>query len=318
MISGLLSNSHLLPQLLLFIAVLMVFYSSRTMFVMHGKTSRRLKAKPGSSVKSATVGTSMGLGLADNEKLKRFEKYLTPSDPDKLSALRLSLIRAGYRHPSAVRIFYAYRIALAASAVIFSVLVLPTAMRGLPVYMSILLMATILLIGFFGPKFWVERAYQYRKMAIEKGFPDALDLLLVCIEAGNGFDQALNRVVNELDTSSKILAEELLIVTRELRAGKDRYKVLGDFADKSGVDDVKSFITVIKQADKFGVSIAEALRVYSREMRDKRYMKAEEKANLMPVKLALGAIVFTVPPAIIVMVGPSIIMIVRHLGGIEV
>jgi len=178
-------------------------------------------------------------------------------------------------------------------------------------------MIITLLLGFFGPKMWLERNFQYRHLAIEQGFPDALDLLLVCIEAGHGFDQALNRVAREMKKSNPTLAEEFQVVVRELRVGKERYTVLSDFAWRTGVDDISSFITVIKQADKFGVSIAEALRVYSKEMREKRHMRAEEKANMMPVKLALGAILFTVPPAMLVMVGPSIILVVRHLAGVS-
>jgi tight adherence protein C len=101
---------------------------------------------------------------------------------------------------------------------------------------------------------------------------------------------------------------------QQLRAGRDRGTVLQDFSERTGVQDVKAFVTVMRQADQFGVSIADTLRVYSTEMRNKRFMRAEEKANMMPVKLALGAILFTVPPTIIVLVGQSIIMIVREMA----
>jgi tight adherence protein C len=210
--------------------------------------------------------------------------------------------------------FYAARIALSAAAVLIGVIVIMPIMREMPSYITLLTVLFTALIGFFLPWFWVERAAEYRKMQIQDSFADVLDLLLVCIEAGHGFDQALNRIVRELETSNPVVTEELLVVTREMRAGKDRYQVLGDFAERTGIDDIKSFITVIKQADKFGVSIAQALRVYSHEMRDKRYSRAEEKANMLPMKLALGAILFTVPPAIIIMVGPSVIMVIQNLG----
>ena len=308
--------SYIIAQLLLFIAVIMVFYSARNILVLRTGTARRLKQKIETARSSAHSGAA--LALDNSRTLKRYEKYLVPEDEGKLNALRLKLVRAGYRNPAAVRIFYAYRLFLSLAATLFGVTVLPMIMVESPLIMTLGTMFLLIMIAFFAPSFWVERTAEYRKIDMEKSFPDALDLLLVCIEAGNGFDQALARVVHELGASHKHLAEELQIVTRELRAGKDRYKVLGDFAERSGVDGIISFITVIKQADKFGVSIAEALRVYSAEMRDRRYMKAEEKANMMPVKLALGAIMFTVPPAILVMVGPSIIMIIRHLGGIHV
>ena len=257
----------------------------------------------------------MRLSIED-ATLKRYEKYLTPDDSKKLGSIRTLLVNAGYRNPSAVRVFYAVRILLSVSAVLISITLLPTLMTESPIYLSVSFMVLLIMMGFYFPSFWLRRTSEYRRQDIQYGFPDCLDLLLVCIEAGHGFDQALTRVVDEMGTSNAVVADELQVVIRELRAGKDRYQVLSDFADRTGSDDISSFITVIKQADKYGVSIADALRVYSTEMRDKRYMKAEEKANIMPVKLALGAIMFTVPPAIIVMVGPSIIMLIRQLGDV--
>jgi tight adherence protein C len=161
---------------------------------------------------------------------------------------------------------------------------------------------------------WVERQIAYRKIAVERAFPDALDLLLVCLEAGHGLDQAIARVSQELSSSAPVLASELKTAVHQLRAGRDREQVLTDFAWRTGVPDVNSFVTVLRQADQFGVSIAETLRIYAGEMRNKRFMRAEEKANMMPVKLALGAIMFTVPPTIIVLIGPSIIMIMREMA----
>lgn len=306
--------SFLAAQLLLFMAVLLIFSGARHLVVVRTGTVRRLKQK--AQTQRHRVQNQIGLALEDSA-FKDFERHLLPENPDKLNELREKLMRAGYRKSSAPLIYYASRIGLSIAAALISVLIVPLAMPKASIMLTTALVITMIFMAFMFPKLWVERTWQYRKMAIEKGFPDALDLLLVCIEAGNGFDQALNRVVGELKNSHAILADELSMVTRELRAGKDRYRVLGDFAKRTGAEDIISFITVIKQADKFGVSIAEALRVYSSEMRDKRYMLAEEKANMMPVKLALGAIAFTVPPAILVMVGPSIILIIRNLGAIN-
>ena len=304
--------TFILAQIFIFASVILIFYSARDLIIARMYTSRRLQDK--SKKSSAIENTQQGLAL-DNTKLKRYDKYLTPDDQEKLSRLRRALIRGGYRKPSDVRVFNAVRIVSSFSALFLGVVIFPMAMQNSPIYLIITVMLLTLVTGFFGPKFWLDRNFQYRKLGAQEGFPDALDLILVCIEAGHGFDQALNRVVKEIKISSPILAEELQIVVRELSVGKNRYDALGDFAWRTGVDDISSFITVIKQADKFGVSIADALRVYSSEMRDKRYMRAEEKANMMPVKLALGAIMFTVPPAIIAIVGPSIIMIIRHLAG---
>jgi tight adherence protein C len=172
----------------------------------------------------------------------------------------------------------------------------------------------VIMLTFFATDMWVERKIAYRKLEVERAFPDALDLLLVCIEAGHGLDQAFGRVANEIHGTAPILASDMKLTVSQLRAGRDRERVMEDFAWRSNVPDIVSFVTALRQADKFGVSIAETLRVYASEMRNKRFTRAEEKANMMPVKLALGAIVFTVPPTMIVLVGPSVIMIVREMA----
>lgn len=302
-----------LAQICVFCAVILIVVSIRNLWAGRYEATRRLE---GRNKKSGVEDVRIpGLSLEDSA-LKRYEKFLTPEDQEKLNEIRKVLIRGGYRRPSDVRKFYAFRIVSSIIALFLGVMVFPVVMNGSPAYLIILVLLMTVFVGFFLPRFWLERNFQYRQINAQEGFPDALDLILVCIEAGHGFDQALTRVVRELERSSPILSDELKVVVRELQVGKNRYKALTDFAWRTGVDDIASFITVIKQADKFGVSIAEALRVYSSEMRDKRYMRAEEKANMMPIKLALGAILFTVPPAILVMVGPSIIMVVRHLTGV--
>ena len=176
-----------------------------------------------------------------------------------------------------MRIYFAAKWSIAIAgfivgALLFSVIMSPE--RPLIPITSVLLVITTC---FFAADMWVERRIAYRRMDIEKAFPDALDLLLVCIEAGHGLDQAINRVARELKGTAPVLSDELRLVTQELRAGKERNRVLSDFAERSGVEDVAAFVTVVKQADRFGVSIADTLRVYASEMRNKRFMRAEEK-----------------------------------------
>ncbi|MEL6264276.1 MAG: type II secretion system F family protein, partial [Pseudomonadota bacterium] len=146
---------------------------------------------------------------------------------------------------------------------------------------------------------------------IQKSFPDAMDMMLVCIEGGQSLDQAMARVGKEMEAAAGPLAYELGIVSQEFRVGKDRITVLRDFADRCAVNDISSFVTVMIQSTAFGTSISQALRVYASEMRDKRLMRAEEKANKLPTKLTLGTMFFTVPPLILILVGPSLIQIMR-------
>lgn len=184
--------------------------------------------------------------------------------------------------------------------------------------MSSLLM-TILIpggIGYMLPSYWVERRLQQRQEDVTNGFPDALDLMLVCVEAGQSLDQAILRVATETKASAPTLAEEFEIVANEMRAGKDRVTVLRDMSERCGVNDISSFVTVLVQSANFGTSVSDALRVYASEMRDKRVLRAEEKANVLPTKLTIGTMMFTVPPLLIIMVGPSIYDIyINLLGG---
>ena len=153
-----------------------------------------------------------------------------------------------------------------------------------------------------------------RKQAIINAFPDSLDLMLVCVEAGQSLDQSILRVSHELRTGFPELAEEFEIVSQEAKAGKDKTTVLKDMAERCGVPDISSFVTVMVQSAQFGTSISDALRVYASEMRDKRVMRAEEAANKLPTKMTLATMMLTVPPLMAILIGPSIYAISTSLG----
>jgi tight adherence protein C len=170
-------------------------------------------------------------------------------------------------------------------------------------------------IGYMFPKYWVTRRVEIRKQAIINAFPDSLDLMLVCVEAGQSLDQSIVRVSNELKTGFPELAEEFEIVSQESKAGKDKTTVLKDMAERCGVPDISSFVTVMVQSAQFGTSISDALRVYASEMRDKRVMRAEEAANKLPTKMTLATMMLTVPPLMAILIGPSIYSIAVNLGG---
>lgn len=277
------------------------------------RLARRLFANTRRAVGSF-AGSKLERLVAEDGALRSLEKYLTPDSEERASRIRTKLGLAGYRNVSAVRIYFAVKWGIAiggfvVASALFAVIVNPKQ----PLF-AIVGALMVVLLAFFSTDMWVERKIAYRKLSIEQGFPDALDLLLVCLEAGHGLDQAFSRVANEIDMSSPILSLEMKLAVAQLRAGRDRQRVLTDFATRTAVADIASFVTVLRQADQFGVSIAETLRIYSAEMRNKRFTRAEERANMMPVKLALGAIMFTVPPTIIVLIGPSIVLIVREMA----
>lgn len=252
----------------------------------------------------------------DREKA-RFESlapYLEPADEGQLSEVRARLLRAGYRSRSAVRIFYLARAGLAVGLVTFCLLVIGLTTEQPDPARLVIVSALAGVFGYIAPSWWVSRRRQQRQREMQDGFPDALDLMLVCVEAGQSLDQSIVRVAAEVREAHGALSEEFQIISAEMRAGKDRALVLRDFAERSGVSDISAFVTVLVQSIAYGTSISTALRVYAGEMRDKRIMRAEEKANTLPTKLTLGTMFFTVPPLMLILIGPSLIEILRALA----
>ena len=254
------------------------------------------------------------------DKLDKFANFLEPQDEEEYDAARLKLMRAGYRSKSAVRAFHFVQLVLGLGFLFCGVLyaVVNSASNEAVSTQSLVLSVVIPGgIGYFLPKYWVERRVQERQQEIIDGFPDGLDMLLVCVEAGQSLDQAIIRVSKEIRAGYPSLAEELEIVSHEVKAGKDKPTVLKDMGERCGVPDVSSFVTVLVQSATFGTSIADALRVFAAEMRDKRVMRAEEKANKLPTKLTLGTMMFTVPPLLVILIGPSCYGIYQMLSNAQ-
>ncbi len=263
-------------------------------------------------VSAARAGTAppkkalrMGTGT---DKLDKFAGFLEPKNEEEFSAARLKMMRAGYRSKTAVRTFHAVQFILGIVFLVLGVIYAIVSSATGEISTPTLVLSVIVpgALGYYLPKYWIEKRVAARQKEIQNGFPDALDMMLVCVEAGQSLDQSMIRVYKELAAGFPALAEELELVSNEVKAGKDKTTVLRAFADRSGVPDVASFVTVMIQSQTFGTSIAEALRVYASEMRDKRVMRAEEAANKLPTKITLGTMMFTVPPLLVILVGPSV------------
>ncbi len=242
-----------------------------------------------------------------NEQLQKFATFLEPKNEEEFSAVQLKLRQAGYHTKSAVQFYHFSQFALGLAGLLIGVMLVTIfagdqEFTGQQVALRVLVPGVI---GYMIPKYWVTRRVEERKEAIVAGFPDALDLMLVCVEAGQSLDQAIVRVAAEMQSSYPQIATEFQIVAHEMKAGKDKDNVLRDFGERCGVQDVNAFVTVMIQSATFGTSIAEALRVYSAEMRDKRVMRAEEAANKLPTKMTLATMMLTVPPLLLILVGPS-------------
>lgn len=242
-----------------------------------------------------------------NEQLEKFKSFLEPQDAEELSAIQLKLTQAGYQSKDAVRFFHFAQFALGILGLVLGVVYVYVlgAGEGMSQNQTIMYVVGPGGAGYMLPKYWITRRVEERKEEITRGFPDSLDMMLVCVEAGQSLDQSIVRVARELRASFPALADEYEIVAYEMKAGKDKEKVLKDMGTRCGVPDVASFVTVLIQSSSFGTSIAEALRVYASEMRDKRVMRAEEAANKLPTKMTLATMMLTVPPLLIILVGPS-------------
>lgn len=234
-------------------------------------------------------------------------------DAKKTGVLRAQMVKAGIRHPLAPSIFILVRGLLALSLPSIYLYYSPEISRAVDIA-NILFVALILTaFGLYAPKLWLVQRIARREREILNGFPDALDLMTVCVEAGLGIDASFNRVGKELWRAHPLLAEEFAMVGVELRAGQSREEALRRMADRTGVDELRSFVTLLIQSNKLGASIAQSLNVYAAEMRDKRMMKAEEKAHRLPVLLTVPLMFFILPVMVAAVLLPGIIVIVRKV-----
>ena len=267
-----------------------------------------------SQTEAADAGKQQRLRQSDrNEKLQKFAKFLEPEDVEELSAKALLLRQAGYSSRDAVRFFHFAQMALGIAGLVIGTVYINFLGGGEGMTTNKMMLYTVGPggNGYFLPRYWVTRRVAERKEEITRGFPDALDMMLVCVEAGQSLDQCIVRVARELRASYPALAEEFEIVAYEMKAGKDKVSVLNAMGERCGVQDVSSFVTVLVQSAAFGTSIADALRVYAAEMRDKRVMRAEEAANKLPTKMTLATMMLTVPPLLIILVAPSVMNITK-------
>jgi tight adherence protein C len=250
------------------------------------------------------------------DKLEKYSNFLEPQNAEEYSAAKLKLLQAGYRSKNAVRIFNFLQFALGIFGLICGGVY--TIIQSTQVDVTGQQLAMWIMgpggVGYMLPRYWVTRRQQKRKEAITNGFPDSLDMMLVCVEAGQSLDQSILRVARELRGGFPDLSDEYDIVSQEVKAGKDKTTVLKDMSERCGVTDIASFVTVLVQSQQFGTSISDALRVYASEMRDKRVMRAEEQANKLPTKMTLATMMLTVPPLMAMLIGPSIYAIVKNLG----
>lgn len=257
----------------------------------------------------------LGERAEEVEQKPRFQRLLglvkrigdkAPRSPKEMGALRLRLVQAGYRRDDAITVFFGIRICFALGLFgLFS-----TSLIGRPNMMFAL---CGLGLGYILPGMVLARLAKRRAHKIRLALADMLDLLVVSVEAGLGLDQALMRVASELALAYPELSDELRLINLELRAGKPRAEALRNMADRTGVDDLSSLVTMLIQTDKFGTSVAQSLRVYSETLRTKRRQRAEEAAAKTGVKMVFPLVLCIFPSIWIVTIGPAAIKFVTVL-----
>ena len=242
---------------------------------------------------------------------KSFAKLSLPDAGYETSTLRRRFLNAGIRGASAPTAYFGAKTVLALSLPMaaFAVLALTrTSLQGVEL-LGVLLVASA--IGYYAPNYLLQKAIVLRQREIFENFPDALDLMTVCMEAGLGTEAALSKVAEDMVHKSPTLSEELRLVNLELRAGASRERALRNLALRTGVEEVEGFVAMINQADRFGTSIAQSLRVHSATVRTRRRQKAEETAAKIPLKLLFPLIFCIFPALMLVIMGPAVIQMIR-------
>ena len=226
-----------------------------------------------------------------------------PVSPADVSQTRLWLIQAGYRSPQHVTIYRGLRVLFAAIG-FFSVLLFTG-------FNSPLLLVGLTGFGYFIPRFLLKKRLQERQRRIRLGLPDGLDLTVICVEAGLSLDQAMMRVGEDLRTAHPELSAEFHLFDLETRAGKPRVEALRNLAERTGVDDIRSLVGTLIQTDRFGTSVAQALRVHSDSLRTERRQRAEGQAAKTTVKMIIPLVLFVMPSLLFVTVGPAVIQLLH-------
>lgn len=304
--------------LLVFIAAVLVVLSIASFLANRSTARERLEAGPAAAAFSGSEASADTLQFrAETSRWQRIFEPLyrpfLPRDDEKLSELRKQMIQAGYYNPSAAIRYLASRIVLAAICGIGVIFLGPVLAPSLAPQLYAVGAAMGVVFGYLAPAVLLDLRIAKRKQAIRDGFPDALDMLLVCMEAGLGLDAAIARVGQEIKTAHPVIAEHFSLVGNELRAGRSRQDALRNLAERTGVEEVRVLVSLLIQSDELGTSIAQALRVHAAEMRAARILRAEELAHKVPVKLAFPLMFGFIPVVVLVTVTPAALKMITFI-----
>ena len=236
---------------------------------------------------------------------------LVPANPDDASVVARDLMAAGYRSDNAVAVYVGIRAVLAVVLVLLALL-FRTSITSNPI-LGIVIPVAAGFLGYFGPSFVLDHLIGSRQERIRFGLPDALDLMVVCVEAGLGLDQAMQYVANELVKAHPDVCQEMELTNLEIRGGKRRTEALHNLAERTGEPELRKLVAVLVQTDRFGTSIADSLRTHSEFMRVRRRQEAEERAAKVGVKLVFPIFFCILPSMLVVVAGPGVLQLVKYL-----
>lgn len=305
---------------------MLVVFGLSGVFVGDNPALRRMAAQGGQRSLSIADRGILRPATADPTGLM---KSLIPVDRKQRSEVQRQLAQAGMTGPHAVRNYFLVRFCLgvlfpcALLAIIWAsrvgAIALPAALEltlgGWSQLRILQVLSVLVALGFFGPALWLRSHATGRKRMIEEGFPNALDLIQISVEAGLGFDAAMIRVGNEIEKTAPAISQEMLAAQREIQAGRSRDRALLDMAARTGVDEVAAFANVVLQSIQFGTSISETLTTYAKEMRTHRELRAQEKANKLPVQMSAVMASLMLPALLLLTLGPVVIRYIRYFGG---
>lgn len=298
-------DTQILPLIaLLFIAVATATAASAWLLSDPQIVARRLSGMAAEPPRVAAARNQPLVGEALSPFARRV-RSLVPKSPKEMGRIERMMASAGYHGAWPAILFGLAQMAvtLMCGALIFWVVDGPLRVPAAGVAAA---------IGYFTPMLWLGRAIEARKKEVQDGLPDAIDLMIVCIEAGSGLDQALNKVADELALPYPALAHELELISAETRAGKPRLDAFRNFAERTKVDDVRSLVAMLVQTDRFGTSVGQALRTHAETSRTKRRQRAEERAAKLGVKLLFPLVFCLFPAFYLVVLGPSMLRLFRQ------
>jgi tight adherence protein C len=294
--------------ILAFIGVFFLIASAGMLLFYREGALQRLSSVLGHKKEKASItDTIQNAGSSIGVVVEKLEKVI-PKSESEISVVQQRLIHAGFRSESAVKYFYGSKV------VVMAILCIVITVTGVAANNPFVFYVGALGVGYLGPDFWLGRKIKARQKRIRLTLPDLLDLLIICVEAGLGVDQATARAAQELSNTHPVIADELDIVVLEQRAGRPRAEAWRHMAERTDEETVRNLVSMLVQSEQFGTSIAKTLRTHSETLRTQRVQMVEEQAAKTTVKLIFPLVLFIFPCLFIVTLGPAIILIMEEFG----